>query len=268
LVRVLRNLESLDVLFVMTTAIKEMTSILFWAVVLLSVMLMACALFLTVILQSTYFNGMSPSNMSAAELLKKHQMYEYFGTTTRCLLSMFELALANWAPVTRLLSEEFSEWFMFICVAHKLTIGFAVIGVINGVILQETFKVAATDDMIMVRQKKRQGETIRKKMDKLFEALDHSGDGVLDYSEFEIIASQPEVKLWLGSMDIETDDIQTLFNLIDQDHSGFISPDELCTRIARLKGAARSIDVMALREGLNLNVIARDANSIDLKLQF
>jgi len=252
LVRVLRNLESLDVLFVMTTAIRDMTSILFWAVSLLTVMLMTCALFLTQILQSTYFDGVSSSSMSDADLVKNQMMYEYFGTTSRCMLSMFELALANWAPVTRLLSEETTEWFMLICVAHKLTIGFAVIGVINGVIMQETFKVAATDDMIMVRQKKRAKATLKKKMMNLLDALDHSDDGMLDYGEFEIIASQPDVKLWLGSMDIETDDIRTLFRLIDQDSSGYVSADELCARIARLKGTARSIDVMALREDFKL----------------
>merc|ERR1719333_1392360 len=31
------------------------------------------------------------------------------------MASMFELTLGNWAPVMRLLSEEVSEWFMFIC---------------------------------------------------------------------------------------------------------------------------------------------------------
>ena len=40
------------------------------------------------------------------------------------MLSMFELTLGNWPPVTRLLSEEVTEWFMLICIAHKLTIGF------------------------------------------------------------------------------------------------------------------------------------------------
>merc|ERR1719162_1257454 len=135
-------------------------------------MLTTVALFLTQILHAYYFHEVSTSSPE-----KQHKLYEYFGSFTRCLMSMFELTLANWPPVTRLLAEEVSEWFMLLCVAHKLTIGFAVIGVINGVILQETFKIAATDDMLMVRQKKRGAALFRKKMMALFAALEHGGDG-------------------------------------------------------------------------------------------
>merc|ERR1712183_1080695 len=101
---------------------------------------------------------------------------------------MFEITLADFPPVARLLSEEHSQWFMLICVMHKLTIGFAVVGVINGVILQETFKVASSDDRLMVRQLDRARDLTAKKMRSLFEALDVSNDGFLDLDEFKIIA--------------------------------------------------------------------------------
>merc|ERR1719324_1369606 len=56
------------------------------------------------------------------------------------------------------------------------------------------------------------------------------------------------MRLWLQSMDIETDDLATLFVLLDKDGSGEVSRDELCRGIPRLRGAARSIDVLALSE--------------------
>ena len=37
--------------------------------------------------------------------------------------------------------------------AYKLVIGFAAVGIINAVFMQETFKVAASDDKLMMRQK-------------------------------------------------------------------------------------------------------------------
>merc|ERR1719443_1562133 len=119
LVRLVRTLEGLDVLYIMTTAIRGMSSILFFAVMLLSVMLMTVSLGLTQVLHAYYFVD-DPGPMTAAEEMKRTKIYEYFGSFTRCLLSMFELALANWPPVTRLLAEEVSEWFMVICVFFKL----------------------------------------------------------------------------------------------------------------------------------------------------
>merc|ERR1712151_1463021 len=104
-------------------------------------------------------------------MARRHEMFNYFGSFSRCLLSMFELTLANWPPVTRLLAEEVSEWFMVLCVIHKLTIGFAVIGVINGVILQETFKVAQLDDTIMMRQKTTATKALQRKLTNLVQAL-------------------------------------------------------------------------------------------------
>eukprot|EP00438_Fugacium_kawagutii_P034122 Skav214381 [mRNA] locus=scaffold4284:94835:110044:- [translate_table: standard] len=43
------------------------------------------------------------------------------------IFSMFEITLANWPPVSRLLAENVSEWFMLFGVLHKLAIGFAVV---------------------------------------------------------------------------------------------------------------------------------------------
>jgi len=246
LFRLIETLEGLDILYIMTTSIKGVFWILAWAVTLLSVMLVTLSLFLTQVLHAMYFNDVSQSDLSAAELEKHHKLYEYFGSFTRCLMSMFELTLANWPPVTRLLAEEVSEWFMLLCVVHKLTIGFAVIGVINGVIMQETFKVAATDDMIMVRQKTAAQNRFREKMTSLFSALDHDGDGAVDFDEFEIISRIPEVTTWLAAMDIDTDDLPMLFSLIDADGSGTLPIEELVTRIPRVKGPARSIDMLAM----------------------
>lgn len=247
LVRLIRTLEQLDALYIMATAIRGMSMILACAVGLLSVMLLSCALVLSQILHTTYFSNFSSLEPESHEMMMHQEVYEYFGTFTRCFLSMFEIALANWPPVIRLLSEEISEWFVLFGIVHKLTIGFAVIGVINGVILQETFKVASTDDMIMVRQRKRAADTLKRNMLKLLEALDHSGDGLLDFDEFAIIANHPEVKLWMGAMDIETDDLPTLFQLLDADGSGSVSAEELTDRLPRLKGAARSIDLLSLK---------------------
>ena len=45
------------------------------------------------------------------------------------------------------------EYFAIFNVAYKLVVGFAAVGIINAVFMQETFKVASSDDNVMMRQK-------------------------------------------------------------------------------------------------------------------
>ena len=46
---------------------------------------------------------------------------------------------------------------MPVCLMHKLTMGFAVVGVINGVLMQETFKAwDRADNTKMIKKKKKQ----------------------------------------------------------------------------------------------------------------
>lgn len=244
-VKLIRHLSIIHHLYIITLALRGMGLILIWAIIILSLVLMVCALAMTSIMQVTYFNK-DFSALSPKELATQHELYEYFGTFTRSFLSMFEITLANWPEVTRLLVEEVSEWFTVGCLLHKMTLGFAVIGVINGVILQETFRVAAADDVIMVRQHMSAAESMKVKMFSLLTALDVDGDGALNLDEFVKIAEHPEVKAWLAAMGIETHDVPTLFELIDESKDGTISAQELVDRVPRLRGTAQKMDVLAL----------------------
>merc|ERR1712151_1446969 len=71
------------------------------------------------LLDEFYFRGDHPQD-------ELEDVFEYWGSFSRALLSTFEMTLANWPPVCRMLMENVSEWFMVICLLHKLTVGFAV----------------------------------------------------------------------------------------------------------------------------------------------
>mmetsp|Transcript_51453 Transcript_51453/g.95191 ORF Transcript_51453/g.95191 Transcript_51453/m.95191 type:complete len:595 (-) Transcript_51453:37-1821(-) len=241
LVRVVRSIQGFDSLYIMTTALQGSFSVLAWSVALLALVLLMLALLSNQILVETY---LKEENKPIEERL---EVYEYFGTFSRALLSMFELTMANWPPICRLLMENVSEVWMVPTLLHKLTVGFAVIGVINGVFMQETFKVAATDDTIMVRQKQKAVNMHRKKMKLLFETADETGDGQLSLEEFRALLqgdakTSQWIKLWLASMDLDVSDVDTLYHLID-DGDGGITADELVKGISKLKGPARSIDL-------------------------
>jgi len=237
LVRVVRQIRNFDALFLMTTAIKSSLIVLAWSCVLLLMIQVLFAFTINQLLDQFYFPGDHPPD-------EVKEIFEYFGSFSRSLLSTFEMTLANWPPVCRLLMENVNEWFMVLCLVHKLTVGFAVLGVINGVFIQETFRVATQDDFIMVHQKEAATRIHLNKMSRLFRAGDVSDDGLLDKAEFMQLVKNVEVRTWLSSMGLDAGDEHALFDYIDKDEDGNVSAEELIKGVSCLKGAARSLDLI------------------------
>merc|ERR1740130_2533764 len=107
-------------------------------------------------------------------------LYGYFGTFTRS-----EMTLANWVPVSRALQDYVNEWYGLFMLIYKFTVGFAVVKVITGVFLHETFKVASSDDELMIVQKQRATQQHEQKMMRLFTQVDKSNDGLLSRQELK-----------------------------------------------------------------------------------
>jgi hypothetical protein len=244
IVKLIRTVEQLDSLQLMTTALYASYSALCWAVILLFVMQTFVALILTNILRHEYLLSDRLSDE------QKQQLFEYFGTYARAMLSTFELMLANWPPICRFMTETLHEGWMVVVIAYKLTFGFAFISVINAVFMQETLNVAVTDDNIMIRTKMRSQQDFRKKMQKLLKLADTNGDGFLSLAEFKAVLHNPGVKMWLESMDMETRDGTLLFRLLDKDGDDSLSVDELATGFSKLKGQAKSLDTQLIVHAL------------------
>uniref|UniRef100_A0A7S4Q5C2 EF-hand domain-containing protein n=1 Tax=Alexandrium monilatum TaxID=311494 RepID=A0A7S4Q5C2_9DINO len=242
LLRLVRTIQGFDSLYLMTTSIKGCMQALLWFSVLMFVVLMLIALLLNMVLENWLLDEGNPR-------ADRHLIYKYFGTFSKAMLTMFEITLANWIPVCRALTETVNEWFLIFALVHKFIIGFAVVMVITGVFLQETFKVAATDDTIMINTKQRQIKTHTAKMTRLFEAADEDRNGILDKEEFKALLSSPDVLMWLSSMGLEVQDANDVYEMVckmtEAEDDG-IDAKGLVMGVARLKGHARSVDLSAV----------------------
>jgi hypothetical protein len=244
LLKIVRTLKGFDSLYLLVTTLKGCFSILGWSCLLLFTVEMLCAMLMGLYLKETYFTA------EEYPLEERQAVFEYFGSFSRAMLTMFEMTLANWPPVCRLLVENVNEGFLVLCLIHKLTLGFAVVGVINGVFLQETFKVASTDDRIMVRQREREVKIHTDRMSRLFEAADADSSGEIDVDEFVQILQDPTILTWLSSMELPVRDPVRLYHLLDADGDGQLSCEEVVKGSLKLKGNAKSLDVMCMKREL------------------
>jgi hypothetical protein len=245
LVKVIKTLQGFDSLYLLLTTLRGSGQILGWSCALLVIVQMLIAFAMFMLLNEMYFNN---DHFPIEEQLA---IFQYFGSFSRAMLSMFELTLANWPPLCRLLVENVSEWFMLFFIAHKLTIGFAVIGVINGVFMQETFKVASSDDSIMMRQRERDVRVYGEKLNRLFSATDEDDSGSIDIDEFGEVMHDPEINSWMASLELPVRDPRNLFQLLDVNGSGSLTPEDLIRGMLRLRGTAKTVDLISLKKQLD-----------------
>merc|ERR1719375_2099379 len=141
-------MRQFDSLYIMTTSIRGSFSVLTWTMVIITLLQSTLAFFLQY--------GCSTFITDAAnDIGRRQEVFRYYGTFSRTLLTMFEITFGNFMPPCRALVENVGEGWMVWAVCHKLVVGFSVISVIMAVFMQETFKVAQSDDQILVNQKER-----------------------------------------------------------------------------------------------------------------
>jgi hypothetical protein len=245
LVKLMRKMQAMDALVVILTSIKCSISILVWSIAVLAIGEMALGLIAQQLLMPYMENEAEPYE-------KRQRVFLHFGTFTRCWFTMLELTFGGWARIGRMLTEDVNGWWSLPILAHQFVIGFAVLTVVRGVFMQQTFKVAETDNFIMMKTRKREARVHKTKMRSLFAIADTDNDGYLDFHEFTTIMSNNWVKEWLFAYGLMVDDVGKMWTLIDRNHDSKISIDELVSGMRSLRGTARSIDMKFLMHDINV----------------
>eukprot|EP00439_Symbiodinium_sp_Y106_P021628 s261_g2.t1 len=167
------------------------------------------------------------------------------GMSLRCsvggtTLSMFEILFANWGPSCRILVENVSEWFSVFFLLYRCVLGFAIVNVVNSVFVQQTMKTASSDEELAFKQKQRDAELYTKKVRKLFQTMDASGDGAINLEEFAKLVQSPKLRFWMSQL--EYHDLLSLFEFLDNG-DGQITLTEFIEGAARLRGSAKALDI-------------------------
>eukprot|EP00927_Polykrikos_kofoidii_P045286 TRINITY_DN3920_c2_g1_i1.p1 TRINITY_DN3920_c2_g1~~TRINITY_DN3920_c2_g1_i1.p1 ORF type:complete len:592 (+),score=81.33 TRINITY_DN3920_c2_g1_i1:61-1836(+) len=238
LLRLVRTIRVFDALHVILTSVKSSLQVLCWTLVLLSTMLVISALAVSQSIEEYIADTENPHS-------EREQVFVQWGSFSRSILTMLEVTLGNWGPPCRLLQDVVSEWWIVFFMGYKVVIGFAVVQVITSVFIQQTFKVVAEDEQVMIANRARAAEAYLKNLEHLFTVMDLSGDGHLSPEEIRLCFSDPTVRAWLEALDIEVDDACTVFALID-DGDGVITHAEFIDGIRRVKGPAKNSQVLTV----------------------
>ncbi|CAE7553163.1 unnamed protein product [Symbiodinium pilosum] len=185
------------------------------------------------------------------DLAFRENVFRYYGTFTRTFLTMFEILFANWSPPARVLVENFSEWFSIFFLIYRCVLGFAVLNVVNAVFVQQTMKTASSDEDLAFKQKEKDVAMYTRKVKKLFQTIDVSGDGTINLEEFAKLVQSPRLKFWMSQLELEYHDLLSLFEFLDNG-DGEITLMEFIEGASRLRGGAKALDVWRLETKLEV----------------
>lgn len=159
---------------------------------------------------------------------------------------VFELTFSGgWPNYARTLVEDVNPAYSIFFFIYIIAVTFAMFRIITMLFLRDTLALANSDAEMAVREKQKQQQRYAGKLMDFFNAADSSGDGFLSASEFQEILSNSEVKTWLSVMELDVHDADELFKMLDNG-DGEVSAAEFVEGILRLKGGARSQDVMKI----------------------
>jgi len=253
--KLFKTLKAFDSLSILMGSMKASVAVLFWSLVFIFTVQLVGALFLFQILDDHIRAGTPDDPLHESSL----KIYEYFGSFSRSFLTMFELTLGNWVPVCRVLTVHVNEWHAIPIVIYVLLVPFAAIKVIAAVFIFETEKVASSDEELLILQKSRQTARLEDNFAGVFAQIDESFDGMLDAHEFEKVLHDQRVLTWLAALDLDAHQCVNLFELLD-DGDGKVSLREFIAGVHRLKGPARSVDLVSMgHQQMEISKEARNA---------
>jgi len=236
LLKVLKTSKAVDTLFLFVKSIQSSFTILLWSFSLLFILQFAVGLAMCQTLSGFIHDESKPLAMRQA-------VFEYFGTPPRAVLTMFEIALANWVTTCRLLVEQVSGWFGAFYIFYRGCLLFSVMRVVTSVFIAETNRIAASDDELAITKKQRAKELYGSKLKEVFLELDLSNDGYLTMDEFNSMMSDDLIKVWLTTLEIDTLDLNQLFQMLADDDARF-NLNEFVSCLSRVRGPAKSVDML------------------------
>mmetsp|Transcript_20327 Transcript_20327/g.47432 ORF Transcript_20327/g.47432 Transcript_20327/m.47432 type:complete len:629 (-) Transcript_20327:165-2051(-) len=228
-------LSSLQLLIKCLTASVDM---LFWTFCLLTFLQCIAGMVVSTLCREFVAN-------ENVDLQLRQEVFRYYGTFSRTTLTMFEILFANWAPAARVLVENISEWFSVFFLLYRCVLGFAVLNVVSAVFVQQTMKTASSDEELAFKQKQRDVAVYTRKVKKVFQTMDKSGDGALNMEEFAKLVKSPMLKFWMSQLELEYHDLMSLFEFLDNG-DGEITLTEFIEGAGRLRGNAKALDVWRL----------------------
>mmetsp|Transcript_67256 Transcript_67256/g.119779 ORF Transcript_67256/g.119779 Transcript_67256/m.119779 type:complete len:544 (-) Transcript_67256:79-1710(-) len=242
LLRVIHQYRNLKELRLVMQGLLGAIGMLSWTVVLVFVFLYVSAVFVA----STVGRNLDEyADYSAMTNGWDHE--EWFGTVGRSMITLLQcMTRDSWSSqIARYIID--MQWHMaFFWLFFMLVTTYGLLNCVVSVIVEQTLSAAKSNENRMKTREERQRRNELEGLREIFMLADANGDGDLDLKEFMNAVSNPEILWRLRQLDLPIDDATRLFQVIDGDGNRTLTMTEFIEGCTKLKGPARSRDLLAI----------------------
>lgn len=216
-------------------------SALFWSMILLTICQMIAALVLCETSVPVLLDPDSPHKAS-----DKQWLFDHYGTFMNASYT-FEITFSGgWPALVRPLLEDFGFSFAFPCMLYVVLVVFAALRLISALFVRSTLQLLSNDTGAAVLERFEQSAELERKLVALFHEADEEGDQSLTLEELRHLLSFPEIVHYFSILEVDVHDAEMLFHVLD-DGDGVLTVKEFCDGIPRIRGVAKSLDIVCLQ---------------------
>lgn len=189
------------------------------------------------------------------------------------MLTLFQImTLDSWSDdIVRHISKTQPGMVAFFIAFIAIT-NLGALNVIVGVVIEATMRTSQQDQTNFKKNKEKQRQMVFSQLREIFEQADVDGSGTLNLEEVIDATNKPEVYNKLKMIEFPADKPEEIFNLLDYDGSGELTIEEFITGCIRMKGPAKSKDLLVAQVAINtlrhhLEVFDEEMASFRAKIQ-
>jgi len=177
---------------------------------------------------------------------------QYFNTVMTSVFTLLQfVTLDQWSDnIARHVIKNQPGMLIFFVVFICMT-AFCILNIIVGVVVENAISTASKDQLKLRKSKEKDRQMVFNQLRDIFEEADTDSSGTLDLDEVEVAISKPEIYNKLRMIDFPVADPQQIFVLLDYDDSGELTIEEFITGCMRMKGSAKSKDLLVAQTALN-----------------
>lgn len=238
LVRVFRVMRDLRL---MVCSVFQSFISFFWALMLLFVITyLAAVFFMQGALMHWAMGGPKEQAFLQEASLWYGNLWIAFVTMIMCITGG-----VDWNEVMRPLSQ--IHWFYeAVFVLYILFVVIGVLNVLTGIFVERAQELSGLDRDLVIQGEIKRNEAFLTEMKGIFEEADVDGSGFISWEEFREYLKNPEVKAYLSTQQLDTYDARQLFNILEREDDKEVGIEDFIMGCMRLKGQAKSADLVAL----------------------